>query len=110
MRIAVTSHDGVMIDQHFGHADRFLLYEVIDGSVKSLGERRAERYCSYDPEHPLRVEVLESIAAALEGCRVVLTHRIGEAPRRFLEDRGFDIFELSGNIEDAVSRIASLYD
>ncbi|GAB4295428.1 MAG: NifB/NifX family molybdenum-iron cluster-binding protein [Desulfuromonadia bacterium] len=110
MQIAVTSHDGVMIDQHFGHADRFIVYEVMGGSAQRIGERTTGRYCTYDPDHPLRAHLLEEIAAALAGCRVILTHRIGEAPRRFLEERGFDVFELSGNIDDAVIGVARLYD
>lgn len=110
MLIAVTSQDGVMIDQHFGHAERFLVYDVQEGAITGSSERPVSRYCSYDPDHPLRTNVLDEIVRSLEGCRVILTHRIGEAPRRYLEERGFDVFELSGNIADAVVGIVALYD
>lgn len=110
MLIAVTSTDGVMIDQHFGHAERFLVYDVEGGTIASSSERPVSRYCSYDPDHPLRTNVLEEIVDSLQGCRVILTHRIGEAPRQYLESRGFEIFELSGNVTDAVIGIASLHD
>ncbi|NTW99485.1 MAG: dinitrogenase iron-molybdenum cofactor biosynthesis protein, partial [Geobacteraceae bacterium] len=54
MLIAVASKDGKEINQHFGHAERFLIYDVENGEAKLVEERTVERYCSFDPEHPLR--------------------------------------------------------
>ena len=54
MLIAVASMDGKDINQHFGHAERFLIYDMVNGEAKLVDERKVERYCSFDPEHPLR--------------------------------------------------------
>lgn len=110
MMIAVTSKDGISVDQHFGHAERFIIYEVNSALPAKVGEREVSRYCTYDPEHPLRTYVLEAILDVLSDCRVVVTAKIGDAPREFLETKGFDIYEIAGPIEEALSGIAMLYE
>ena len=52
MLIAVATKDGKLINQHFGHAERFLLYEVEGAAVKLVDEKKVERYCTYDEAHP----------------------------------------------------------
>ncbi|HWI40276.1 MAG TPA: NifB/NifX family molybdenum-iron cluster-binding protein, partial [Verrucomicrobiae bacterium] len=44
MLIAVASKDGKEINQHFGHAERFLIYEVGGSDVKLVDEKKVERY------------------------------------------------------------------
>jgi len=60
MLIAVASKDGRDINQHFGHAERFLIYEVEGSEAKLVDEKKVERYCSYDQDHPLRAHLLKS--------------------------------------------------
>ncbi|WP_413699005.1 hypothetical protein ACLKMH_15785 [Psychromonas sp. KJ10-10] len=43
--VAVASKSSQQIDQHFGHADCFKLYLVIDNTSHYIGERRLKRYC-----------------------------------------------------------------
>ena len=40
MLIAVASRDGKEINQHFGHAERFLIYDVSGTDVKLVGLQR----------------------------------------------------------------------
>ena len=61
MLIAVASKDGKQIDQHFGHAERFLIYDVGEGDAQLIDERKVERYCSYDQDHPLRAHILAAL-------------------------------------------------
>ena len=77
MLIAVASTDGKTIDQHFGHADRFLIYEVEEGTARLVDEKKVERYCSFDQDHPLRRHILQEIATALTGCRAIVCAQIG---------------------------------
>jgi predicted Fe-Mo cluster-binding NifX family protein len=99
MLIAVASKDGKEINQHFGHAERFLIYEVSDGTARMVAEKAVERYCSFDPEHPLRMHILKGIAEALAGCRAVVTAQMGEHPKQELERLGIEPFMIEGNIE-----------
>ena len=102
MLFAVASNDGKEINQHFGHVDRFLIYQVEDGKVTLLEERPVERYCRFDPDHPLRSHTLKDTAEALKGCRAVVCSMIGEAPKMELERLGVEPFVVEGEIMKAL--------
>jgi predicted Fe-Mo cluster-binding NifX family protein len=102
MRIAVASKSGSEVDQHFGHAEWFLLYEFNRGKPVAAGEVVVEKYCSYDPEHPFRHRQFDAIVAALQGCRVVITAMIGEYPLAELEKAGLQHFAATGPIAVAL--------
>ena len=108
MLIAVASKDGREINQHFGHAERFLIYEVEGDSVRLVDEKPVERYCSYDPEHPLRGHLLRGIADALQGCRAVVTAQMGEHPKAELEKLGVEPYMITGPIKSTLVELAKV--
>jgi predicted Fe-Mo cluster-binding NifX family protein len=108
MLIAVATKDGREINQHFGHAERFLIYAVEDGDARLVDEKQVERYCSFDPEHPLRGNVLRSIAGALDGCRAVVSAQMGEHPRCELEKMGVEPFVVNGPIKQTLVELAKI--
>jgi nitrogen fixation protein NifB len=82
-----TCGDGV-INQHFGHAREFLIYEVSSIGVRFLGYRRTDRYCS-GPENCTDADViLNNTIRILEDCKAVLCSKIGYEPWLELEAKG----------------------
>ena len=108
MLIAVASKDGKDINQHFGHAERFLIYDVDGSEARLVDEKKVERYCSYDADHPLRSHILKAIAEALAGCRAVVCAQIGQAPQQEMELLGLDTFVAEGAIKPTLVEIARL--
>lgn len=108
MMIAVASKDGREINQHFGHAERFLIYDVGAGDAVLVDEKKVERYCSFDPEHPLRGHVLKGIAEALDGCHAVVSAQMGEHPRNELEKLGIEPFTASGPIRQTLVELVKI--
>jgi len=108
MLIAVASKDGKAINQHFGHAERFLIYEVGGAEPKLVDERKVTRYCSPEPDHSLRADVLKEIATNLTGCRAVVCSQIGPAPQAELERFGIDAFVAEGPIKPTVAELVKL--
>lgn len=102
MLIAVASKSGSEIDQHFGHAERFLIYDCSAGKTRRVEEVTVEKYCSFDPENPMRHRQFDAIVAALQGCRAVVTAMIGEYPKQELEKAGIAAVVASGPIEEAL--------
>jgi predicted Fe-Mo cluster-binding NifX family protein len=102
MLIAVASKSGHEVDQHFGHAERFLIYECAAGQPQLVREVAVEKYCSYDPDHVFRQPQFQAIVAALAGCRAIVTAMIGEYPRQELEKAGLVHVAASGPIESAL--------
>lgn len=108
MLFAVASRDGKEINQHFGHVERFLIYEVEGDSVSFLEERPVEKYCRFDPDHPLRAHTLKDTAEALQGCRAVVCSMIGEAPKHELERLGVEPYVVEGEIESVLKDLAKI--
>ena len=108
MLIAVASKDGRDINQHFGHAERFLIYDVGEGDAKLIDERKVERYCSYDQDHPLRAHILVAIAEALAGCRAVVCAQIGQGPQMEMERLGIDTFVADGPIKTTLVELVKV--
>ena len=106
MLIAVATKDGYLINQHFGHAERFLIFAVEGGKATLVDEKKVDKYCTYDPEHPLRRDVLVKIAAALDGCSAIVSAKIGEAPQTEMEGFGFSVFAAEGEIKPTLVELA----
>jgi predicted Fe-Mo cluster-binding NifX family protein len=102
MRIAVASKSGTEVDQHFGHAERFLIYNYNQGSPEEVGMVEVEKYCSLDPDHPFRARQFNAIVEALAGCKVVVTAMIGDYPRQELEKTGLRHVAATGPITAAL--------
>jgi MoaA/NifB/PqqE/SkfB family radical SAM enzyme len=111
MRIAVASRSGVVVDQHFGHAERFYIYES-DGDVSRLVETRsvgASASCGMcgrrADETPEPGRIGKAISAVSD-CQGVLAMRIGDSPSRRLVERGIAVFATYENIDKAVREAA----
>ena len=108
MLIAVASNNGKEINQHFGHAERFLIFEVNGTEVTLIDEKVFQRYCSYDQEHPLRTHLLKAITDALGDCRTVVCAQIGQGPQMELERLGIETFVAEGPIKPTLLELARI--
>jgi len=82
-----TSGQGV-INQHFGHAKEFLIYEASAQGVRFISHRKTELYCSGDETCGDGESVLQRTIRTLEGCEAVLCSKIGYEPWEMLEQAG----------------------
>ena len=108
MLIAVASKDGREINQHFGHADRFLIFEVEGAEARLVDEKKVERYCTCDTDHSARAHILQAIADALGGCRAVVCAQIGQGPQTEMERIGVDAYVADGPIKPTLVEIAKV--
>ena len=92
LRIAVASKGSARINQHFGHAAEFQIYEVSRAGAKFIGHRKLAHYCQggYADEDDA---TLPAIIAALDGCVAVLVAKIGLCPRQDLARAGIEAIE-----------------
>ncbi len=114
VRVAVSSHGGVLVDQHFGQASDFYIYEYQDGAARFKERRSVGKYCDgavgCDGKGGGKQMKIEQILEAIADCACVVTMRIGEAPRQKLAEKGIAVLTSYGRIEDAVEEAASLYE
>jgi nitrogen fixation protein NifB len=89
---AVASEGGGVINQHFGHAREFLVYEAAapagETDVRFIGVRRVEQYCGGGDTCGEAETALARTIRALDGCEVVLCSKIGIEPWDQLEAAG----------------------
>ena len=102
MLIAVTSKTGSEVDQHFGHAEKFRIFKYRKGDPVQVSVVEVEKYCSFDPDHPLRHAQLNGIVEALKDCKAVVTAMIGELPKQEMEKAGFKVISAEGPLEPAL--------
>ncbi|MFN3077987.1 MAG: nitrogenase cofactor biosynthesis protein NifB [Alphaproteobacteria bacterium] len=90
MLVAVCTRGGGRINQHFGKATEFQIYEVDGLGVRFSGHRRADNYCQGGFGDDDR---LDTVIAALDGIGVVLAAQIGACPRERLAEAGIRVLE-----------------
>lgn len=86
--MAVATKGGGVINEHFGHAREFLIYEVSAAGAKLIGHRKTDLYCSGGNTCGEEEDVLGNIIKALEGCETVLCAKVGFEPWGRLEAAG----------------------
>jgi nitrogen fixation protein NifB len=88
--VAVATKGGARVNEHFGHAKEFQIYEISTSGVKFIGHRRVDHYCQdgFGDE-----DKLETVIRALNDCTAVLVARIGTCPKETLEKAGIDAIE-----------------
>ena len=96
--IAVSSREGMLINQHLGEARELLIYARDAGAV-TLIERRPAPSSGEGDE---RWYVLSDV---LHDCRALLVSRAGARPRCILERDGLRLVEMEGLILDGVQAV-----
>ncbi|WP_043796396.1 nitrogenase cofactor biosynthesis protein NifB [Allochromatium vinosum] len=86
--MAVATTGGGVIDQHFGHARAFRIYEASVQDVRFIGTRQVDLYCTGSDTCGEAETRLEQTIRALDGCEAVLCARIGYEPWGKLEAAG----------------------
>jgi predicted Fe-Mo cluster-binding NifX family protein len=100
-KIAFASTDGIIIDQHFGMADMFYIYEIKD-KIFSLIERRrfarSSQRCHND-------ENFEKAYQTLKDCDAVFSAKIGQSAANYLIKKNIRVFEINAKIEDVLNGV-----
>jgi hypothetical protein len=98
-RIAIVSTDGTHVDDHFGKAHRFLIFDV-DAQMTLVEERSTEPLSVGDPEHAFDPDKFSRIFERLKDCAKVYVTRIGDIPAAKLKKLGVEPVIFTGAIAD----------
>ncbi|WP_408740900.1 nitrogenase cofactor biosynthesis protein NifB [Acetobacter sp. LMG 32666] len=83
--VAIATKGGGRINQHFGHATEFQIYEISAQGIKFVGHRKTDQYCEGGWGEDA---TLDGVIAALEGVSAVLCGKIGDCPKESLAAAG----------------------
>jgi nitrogen fixation protein NifB len=98
--VAAVSHEGELINQHLGHADRFWIYRKTPNGYGFVEHRQA-------PESGLGDERWNKILSILSDCRAILVESAGNRPKVVLEKGGLKVITMTGFIEDGLESVYS---
>jgi len=92
MKVAFTSSDGTRVDQHYGSAERFFVWEV--------GPEAASCVASVEPAPPAADTEATAIARAdlLKGCAILWTLQIGGPAAARLVARHVHPLKVTGEV------------
>jgi nitrogen fixation protein NifB len=104
--VAVATKGGGLVNQHFGHAKEFQIYEVNANEAKFVGHRKIDHYCQsgYGEE-----ATLEHIIKAISDCKAVLVSKIGHCPQEELRKAGLETVEAYDVIEKVAREFYDQY-
>jgi nitrogen fixation protein NifB len=85
--VAVATKGSGLINEHFGHAKEFQVYELSTAGAKFVGHRRVDLYCQggYGEE-----DSLATIIRAINDCHAVFVAKIGGCPKSDLLKAGIE--------------------
>jgi nitrogenase cofactor biosynthesis protein NifB len=107
LRFAVASRNGMCVDLHFGHASSFYIYEKGQGEVDFLERRDVSQACGGPGNCGGEDgDAFEKVFDTLHDVDALITLRVGERPKRYLEERGINVFLSCDYVAQAVKDAA----
>ncbi|MBO5986560.1 MAG: dinitrogenase iron-molybdenum cofactor biosynthesis protein [Lachnospiraceae bacterium] len=106
IRIAVASSDGIVVNQHFGRARSFYVYQVTDKKAEFVEKRIGRPFC-HGGEHD--DGDLQDAIDLLSDCKEVYVLEIGAGAEEALKERGLQSVKYRGLVEKAVLERAENY-
>ena len=86
-KVAVASKEGLAVDEHFGHARYFRIYQIDPDGITFVENRDVEHYClGGHGDRSALMKILDTI----EDCDAVLVARVGDRPADKLLARGIE--------------------
>lgn len=129
-KIAIATSDNLTVDQHFGSADRFVVYEAEGTEWRLLEERKASVSGLSDSEKNCTPKADCNGAGCGNGeghgncqhsdsdakvdlvtdCRAVVAVKIGRPVLKLLERKAISAFDVSCPVEEALQKITFYYN
>ncbi|MFT4146140.1 MAG: NifB/NifX family molybdenum-iron cluster-binding protein [Mobilitalea sp.] len=100
MRIAFASIDGTAIDQHFGSARYWQIYDINYDGFIHITMRKTSAKCQGNCEGGF-----DHLLNVLDDCEAVFVAKIGQSAAAFMISKGIRVFEAAGSIEDIIAEL-----
>ncbi|SEA72537.1 Predicted Fe-Mo cluster-binding protein, NifX family [Desulfuromusa kysingii] len=102
MLIAIASKSGELVDQHFGQAEMFRIYDYKKDNPQQISAVSVNKFSDETPGHSFSEQRFSQVVAALQGCRAVAVSQIGEIPEQQLILSGIQPVKTQATIVEAL--------
>lgn len=100
IRAGFASIDGTVIDQHFGSAHYWQIYDIDENGSTFVETRKTAARCRGRCEGGF-----DHILAVLQDCDAIFAARIGDGAAAFMLSKNKRVFEASGDVEDIIAEL-----
>jgi predicted Fe-Mo cluster-binding NifX family protein len=101
-RLAVATSDGFTVNEHFGHAKFFRVYDINQSGSDFIEVRDAVAACQHRLGHD--TTRFDKIIELLSDCDALLVQKIGEGAAAYLIAKNVRVFEVSGSIDAVLEK------
>ncbi len=91
--VAVASKGNMLVNEHFGTAKEFLIYEVSSKGIKFIHHRKVTPYCHGSISCLDGENILEDTISKISDCKAIIAAKIGFEPKDILEPRGIQCID-----------------
>ncbi|MBR2176589.1 MAG: dinitrogenase iron-molybdenum cofactor biosynthesis protein [Clostridia bacterium] len=102
-KVAIASTDGINVNEHFGRAAFFRVYELSENGHHFVEVRDAVAACQQKRVH--NKTNFDLTLDMLSDCDAILVSRIGEGAAAYIISKGIRVFEVSGNIDAVLEKL-----
>ncbi|MDD3394956.1 MAG: NifB/NifX family molybdenum-iron cluster-binding protein [Anaerotignum sp.] len=102
VKIAVASTDGKVVNEHFGRAEYFHIFEIEKNNYDYLETRNVKPCCSNEGHTNA---AFEKVIEGIKDCVAIVVAKIGDGASLYLEEKGFAIFEAPYFIDGVIKKI-----
>ena len=104
-RIAAASGDGITVNEHFGHAQFFRIYDISEDGYSFMETRDAVAACQHSLGHD--TTRFDKIIELLSDCDALLVQKIGDGAAAYLIEKNIRVFEVNGSIDAILKKFIS---
>jgi nitrogen fixation protein NifX len=119
-KVAVTTSDGVNIDQHFGQTKNFHIIQIEEKTgrwneveTRKIDMQETKNSSEADEQtdgcNGHNLLLLNYLGKLLNDCSYLLTKKIGRKPYQILEQNGIKSLESTYNLQVSIERLNSYY-
>lgn len=102
-KIAVASSDGIVVNNHFGRAKDFYIYQMDEQEQIHFLEKRSVTPVCEGGNHD--DEKLKTNLERIKDCKYLLVSRIGVGAANIAESFGIESYEIHGMIEESLDQL-----
>ncbi|MBC8413952.1 MAG: hypothetical protein ISR96_03695 [Nitrospira sp.] len=100
MKIAIATTDGITVNEHFGKARKFSVYNAAPESIELINEIDVEPYAPAQKGHAFDEKRFMAVGKVLKGCEKLFITKIGDEPAQALKALGIEPVIYSGAVRD----------
>ncbi|MDR0430339.1 MAG: hypothetical protein LBH58_07695 [Tannerellaceae bacterium] len=104
-RIAIASSNGESIDQHFGQAENFLIYEITTDGAEFIEDREVTNVGQEKKQHS--DSNISQRTDLLHDCKAVFVLKIGMRSSRYLYEHKISSFEVNFPINRVLNTLVN---